>query len=313
MKQTLPKTDKEEKTEHLAIKNAGCSPLLDDCYVFDMAMGMKIIISRQAKGKKIDAESLYDIMSNEAVEELSEYMRTYTDVPIFVNTIHGKALVIPSLAPSCALGVMIFATFKTDNLYRIAVRYGYKVKASHELTDGKRCRLNNRCMKFEEQSIALLDMLERSFSGTAVGQLVTGDITDMLIKRIQDLAYYNAYPARVICENPVFALSDFDFSNFTAFVLVCILIARNSAKKSEITFTLESCESDICVLAAIPKGRMLQKDERALEKFKYIAAQNNMLFDCCKADRTLYVRFCPHPLDWALLGFKSQDIDEEEE
>ncbi len=293
--------------------DASASVLLDSCYVFDIAVGAKFVISRDFKEKALRAESLYDIMTENGVHELLEYMKSYTDIPIFVSTTLGKALVVPSLAPSCALGVMIFASFKTDHLYRIAMRGGFRVKASRELTEGKRCRLNKSCLKFSEQSHALLQSLDACFSDTARNQLLTGDITDKLCGRIRMLSCYNAYPACVVCREKIVAVSDFDFSIFTAFVLVCILMARRTAPKARISFLLDMADDGIYVTAKIPAKRLPCREEKCLDKFKHIATQNNMPFECFRTEGELIVRFSPHPFDWAVLGFKSQDGEEENE
>ena len=94
--------------------------ILDECYVFDISNGGLFIAQRAYSENNLVGKSIYDIMSAEAVEEMVAHLMSYTDVPMFVSTSRGIAIAVPSLVPSCSLGVLVFAVGKTGDVFRAA-------------------------------------------------------------------------------------------------------------------------------------------------------------------------------------------------
>ena len=76
-------------------------------------------------------------MSAESVEEMVAHLMSSTDVPMFVSTSRGIAIAIPSLVPSCSLGVLVFAVGKTDDVFRASRANRLSVKYARSLITHK--------------------------------------------------------------------------------------------------------------------------------------------------------------------------------
>ena len=111
--------------------------ILDECYVFDISNGGLFIAQRAHAENSLVGKSIYDIMSAESVEEMVAHLMSYTDVPMFVSTSRGIAIAIPSLVPSCSLGVLVFAVGKTDDFFRAARANRLSVKYARSLITHK--------------------------------------------------------------------------------------------------------------------------------------------------------------------------------
>ncbi len=285
--------------------------ILDNCYVFDFASGCRFIARRALHSHQIGGKSIYDIMSREGAEEMLAHLMSHTDVLMFVKTSLGPAVVVPSLVPSCSLGVLVFATWDTDDVFREARAGRMKVAFSRELTAGRTIRHTKSSIKNAERSALLLSRLREAFAGTHERQLVSGNITSRLEERIYALSYYVGCPVGIVCEQPIIAVGDFDLSLFVAFTAITLMCARDVAPLREASVALENNDYGISVRVSMVTAGQHKKKLKGVEDFRALADRKRMLFEYLWDPEIIHIRFSPIAKDWSFLEVKSpNDISE---
>ena len=281
--------------------------ILDNSYVFDIAEGGVFIARRAVSSRRDIGKSVYDIMSREGAEEMIAHLMSHTDVLMFVKTVLGPAIVVPSLVPSCSLGVLVFDTQDTEDVFRAARVNKMRAAYSRELIAGRCIRNTKSSLKNAERSALLISRLYEVFAGTHTDQLVSGDITSLLEERIYALSYYVGCPVSVVCDRPIVSVGDLDFSLFVVFVLISLMCARDISPLRDATVTIENNDYGLSVRINIVSEKQSKEKITPIESFRALAYRKRMLFECHWETEGIHTRFSPLSKDWSLLEVKSPD------
>lgn len=281
----------------------------DDIYVFDMADFCRIVTARELHKDRNMGESIYDIMTQEGIYEMLEYSKTYTDIPMLVKTAYGPALLIPSIVPSTSLLVLSYISVGGENLYKYCKDNGASVRYSSELdTAGINAdfEMPDAVSRYCER---YLQRIENAFKNVASGKLLSGDITLLLEERIYALSYYAGCSVSILCEEPIIAYGEFDFSMFVAFVFALMLTARRFSNKKEMALTLENKSYGTAILVSMATQGNKVYDSDELRVINAIADKRRRFFEHMCDDFISHIRFSPVSKDWSYLEIKSPSAE----
>ncbi len=238
MATSIPKNEyRPNNSQHTM--NADCDTQIhEDIYAFDLTLGCRYIAFRTQNKRRNMGRSIYDIMTPSGAEELLAHMMSTPKVPMFVKTVHGTALVLSTLVPSCSTGLLIYAHIDSDILYRICRRCGIRASYSSELTVGKRCRITKYCLQNEELCLLYMSTYMRIFSDKLCDCALTGNLTQLLCMQISELSRFVGCPASIDCRGDIIAYSDFDMSMFTFLILLVLMNARMFSTDGKATIVL---------------------------------------------------------------------------
>ena len=277
----------------------------DDIYVYDIADFCKLISTRELHKRRDMGESIYDIMSTDGVLEILDYVKTYTEIPLLVKTVHGVALIIPSLVPSTSLFVLSYVSVGGERLYAYCKQSGASVCYSGELEREELSENTALPRSLEQYCERYLCRIAAAFEGTARGQLLEGDITNILEERIYAISYYAGCSASVLSAEPIVAFGEFDFSLFTAFVFCFMIVARRYSRRNELALVLENKSFGISVMASMSvKGRQIC-DCAEIREFTTITDRKRGFFEYMCDGAVAHMRFSPVAKDWSYLNIKS--------
>ncbi len=292
--------------------NVSISEIYDDRCIFDLSRGCKIIVSCADKAYRKMGETIYDVMGIDEAEELRQYLLEYGELPMAVSTDFGIAIAIPWLAPSSSLGILIFPYVGGAELCRVARRKGWKLKLSSAVS-AMGLRSSKRSYAEEDTCVRHWELIHEAlspYSSLSNDRLPSGDITAMLEDRVYALSYYTCCPAGLVCHDAVEEFGTFDFSLFTAFVLVFMMCARIVSGRSEISVSFESNSIGTVIRMSFTVAKRKGSKIVGVDDFRTLAMRKNLFFEYMVGDGVAHVRFSPISPDWALLGLKSPDPSE---
>ena len=179
---------------------------LDSCMVFNMSKGTRLVASRMRTGA-VPPASLKEIMDADELAYLTEYLGSYAERPIAVNTSLGWAIVIPVLYPSTSLCVLSIADIGGENFLRVAKIGGWDIALSPSAARRQLRRTGIR-EGHAEQSKRLWDMLNECFApfDAAVGF----SPYDILKSRALAITDYVSRRARITLDESLFVSEELD-------------------------------------------------------------------------------------------------------
>ncbi len=274
---------------------AESAPIYEDLYAFDITLGCRYIACRTQSTKRSMGKSIYDIMTPVGAEELLSHMTGKSHAPMFVKTVHGTALVICSLVPSCSVGLLIYTQANADILYRICRRCGVASLYSRELVKSRRCRITEHFLQNEECCLSLMSRYMRVLSTKLCNRMLTGNLTQLLEQQIYELSYFVGCPVSLDCKNNLLAYSDFDIGMFTALILLVLMNARMFSTDGRVSICLHT-KNRVPFIKFSMKLRDGELEHLpSFEALCFTAHRKSMPYDFCREDGMLSGELSPLP------------------
>lgn len=290
-----------------------CKRHLGDLYVFDLAVDCRMVSWRAPEGKRVKEECFSAWLEPREREALPGYLTGYGENAILLRTRYGAAMLLPMPAPAASLFAVFVPSLPERKWLPLAAsgRYGdFRVDGSCAAEAGKRgCRVTE---EEEEDFGTFCDELFACFEGLVSPKRVEpgSRIDDRLCGRLWALSSFVGCPVRLIRCDVIRDFGEFDFSLYTAFLLVCLCMVRRYADDRTAEVALEAHRYGGAVaLRFSASGLRSANDVREIATLESIAERKNMLFERSAAGGTVSLRFSPMNKDWSYLGLKAPELD----
>lgn len=289
-------------------QNVRDSKMFYNYHIFDISDGCSFIAERITDKSRPLGSGLYDIMSDDQVMETVAHATSYTEIPLFVNTTRGVAMMLPHLAPCSSLGVLIFPHFGGDHLFRIYKHMGWRAKFGIG-TDGLSVRYSKNCTKYTPFAEELNDRIHSALDWTvsAFATDLCGDITPHLENRVYAMSYFTGCPVGLTCNESINVLGEFDFPMFTAFLLIMSAIVCDVSPTGECAIALSKPDHEVEIRADFITDDNDVRNHPSAAAIKRIVDRKRMCIVPFAADNMVHCKFYPTVKDWSILGIKSPD------
>ncbi len=291
-------------------QNQSIGDIAEEIYLFDISAGCTFFASTRRKRREYLGKSLYDVMSEEGVDELVEYLMSYGEKPIFVKTSDKISLVIPSTVPAASIGVFM-PCFKSKSEFRAFLRkYRFDAVCSRELCG----ELGNTFLKAYSKNIADTGktLLENPFERLKDEHFAVGDISEMLERYVLLLSRFTGCGVRTYFKETIFAHMEVDMSLYVAFVMSAMLIALEISTQRSVTFIYDTDDYGVHVQASMPIKGSAPETIPTVDSFRMITDRKHMPLDYFPTDGIIHIRFCISIFDLAILGLKSPEAEQAE-
>lgn len=275
-------------------------------HIFDISDGCSFVAEKITDGSRPLGDSLYSIMPPELISETVSHMKSYTEIPMFVRTDRGIALLLSHLVPCASLGILIFPYFGGDRLLRIYKHKRWGV-AYGTGTETISVRYSKNCVKYTPLAETLYERISSAFGWTtsAFATDMCGDITSCLEDRIYAMSYFTGCPVGIVCNEPIKVVAEFDFPMFTVFLLIMSTVVCRVSPNNELSVTLSKSDDEVEIrIDFVSNGRALSRDI-SLQALKRIMDRKRMCIVPFGQDNIANYKFYPTVRDWSLLGIKS--------
>lgn len=158
-------------------------------FLFDISSGCRFFANRVTYKCPEVGESLYDIMSDESIDELITHLTSFSEAPIFVLTKLGVAIVLPHLVPCSSFGILVLPHFDGSYLYRIFKHKKWDAVYSKEV-DALPSLYSSNSKRYTADAELLYDRIHAAFD-RVVGNpalLLRDNITAHLEERVYALS-----------------------------------------------------------------------------------------------------------------------------
>ena len=285
---------------------------LGDLYVFDLAVDCRMVSWRAPEGKRVKEECFSAWLELREREALPGYLTGYGENAILLKARYGAVMLLPMPAPAASLFAVFMPALPEQKWLPLAAsgRYGdFCVDVSCASEAGKRGR---RGTEEEEDFVTLCNELSACFDGLVYPQRVEpgSRIDDRLCERLWALSSFVGCPVRLLRCDAIRNFGEFDFSLYTAFLLVCLCMVRRYADDRTAEVALEAHRYGGAVaLRFSASGLLSVQGIREIATLESIAERKNMLFERSVEAGTLSLRFSPMNKDWSYLGLKAPELD----
>ena len=316
----IPPTE-HMKTEEISTAPVGCYPRaeewmvkrhLGDLYIFDLAVDCRMVSWRAPEGKRVKEESFSAWLEPQEREALHGYLTGYGENAILLKTRYGAAMLLPMPVPAASLFAVFVPTLPERKWLPLAAsgRYGdFRVDVSCASEAGGRGR---RGTEEEKDFVTLCNELSVCFDGLVYPKRVEpgSRIDDMLCERLWALSSFVGCPVRLLRCDAIRDCGEFDFSLYTAFLLVCLCMVRRYAddRTAEVALEAHRYGGAVALRFSAP-GLLSVHGIREIATLESIAERKNMLFERSAEEGTLSLRFSPMNKDWSYLGLKAPELD----
>lgn len=277
-------------------------------HIFDISDGCSFIAEKITDGSRPLGDSLYSIMQPELISETVSHMKSYTEIPMFVRTDRGIALLLSHLVPCASLGILIFPHFGGDRLLRI-----YKHKQWDAVygagTESVPVRYSKNSIKHTPLAEMLYERISSAFGWTtsAFATDLRGDVTSYLENRIYAMSHFTGCPVGVVCNYPIEVIGEFDFPIFNVILLIMSTVVCRVCPNNELSVALSKSDDEVEIrIDFVSDGRALNRDV-SLQALKRIMDRKRMCIVPFAQDNIARYKFYPTVRDWSLLGIKSPD------
>jgi len=295
-----PDMEKEEVMRRL---------FLDRCVLFDMYFPDRTFLYRGPAAKSPEREDLMESLRPEEWQIMKEHLLRITETPLVCRAGGELCVLIPSLAGSTALALLLFPHMEEARFLRLAKRDESLFCFSPDCEPPVGCRVSARTRESLAEYEAFLREIKACFCGLEFDGVygVERDISEWLRERVRALSHFCGCPVELtMIGNPMDG-GDLDRSLLVSFLLMCLMLARNKSFKREATVILEACE-DGCLMEI--RFELNDEDKLMIPRLilMQIAAQKNIFFEESYRNSVYVLRLIPRRIDWSYLGLKQETI-----
>ena len=281
--------------------------------IFDITNCNTIVAYKRLNIKKWMpfGDSLYDIMSPENIYQLVSYLKSYTQVPMFVSTSRGIALALPHLVPSTGFGILLFPVFGGDRLLRIYrhmqwdAEYGYGVME-------RSTRLSAISAQFIPSAKAIRSLISEAFDGLTAPEAtfnMSGDVTCLLKERVTAISRFTDTPIEITCIDVLEVNGQFDFPVFTSVTLMMTTLALLTDPNNWLTVRLAMNNYEIEEGIGFSIGSPNIKSSTAFNAIKRMVNRKRIDLISYWDSATPYFKLYPTIKDWSVLGIKQPSLE----
>lgn len=273
-------------------------PVRDSCFVFDMSRRGRLVACRTGRITQ-SPRGIGDIMSEDELSALEEYLMSYDERPMIVSTLFGWALAISWMFPSTSLCILSVADIGGEAFFRVASKEGWDVALSPSAAK-RRFRITGIREGHREESRRLWLSLSVCFAPICHERDVACELRD----RALAIAAYVSREARVSVDKLISVPDEIDAPLYVAFLLLLMLGGKASAACECAKISVSDRERGIEAVIIEQTGR---RGARIFELLSEICGRSNAPFEYFCEDGRVYSRIVPLRRDWAYLGIKSPE------
>ena len=281
--------------------------LIYDYCVFDITDCYSIVAHRQAKRKKNIpfGASLYDLMSAEAIAELSAHVKSYTHTPMFVLTSQGIALALPDLVPCSSFGILLFPLFGGDRLLGIFRHFHWDAVFGMGVIS-RSTRMSSICAQHAPSAEIIRSRISSAFGSliAPTAENLFGDITRELEQRIYAISHFVGIPIDLKCNVSVNVTNDFDLPVLTSVIFMMATLAYDTNIKGNIEISLSMSNGDPEVSIYFLSHVADLRHTPTLGSLRKMTDRKRMDFISFSHPYITHYKLYPVSKDWSVLGIK---------
>lgn len=303
------------ETALLSYDKAETRLFFEHCYLFDMQKQQCVVAYRAPSKDAPIPTTVSDRLTAEEWDVMEKHLMKVVEQPLICRCGGELCILVPSLAGSASLGLLIFPHMEEERFLCLARRDAdfFAFAPGCEPPTGCRSSAKTRAMLPQYEAIlrdircCLCNLLPTSPYG------VERDIGERLAALVADLSSFCGCPVRLAQNGPLLDHGDLDVSLLTAFLLMSLLMARRISRdrRAEVILTQsrEGCSATVRFAMAEDEQDYWLEHSTLSE----IANQKNLLFEAGYADGLCELRLLPMRVDWSYLGLKQRRLEEVEQ
>ncbi len=297
------------KTVYVTCDDINNRIISDNCYVFDVTRGSRIVAKRSSGDSPAIGDCFSNLLNINEREILKDYVVAFEPRPLLLDTSIGYAIIYGNLYPTSLICPAVFPMADKNAVLRAAMsgKYGEFFIPSAPRSFGKAGRKD---IVAGEALAALHEMCGNCLSNNFFSKYSENvNIADLLIERVCNLAVFSGCAVKCLSEESIMCKASFDMPLFTAFILLSFLLCRRMAKRREAVVTLENIsEGPAACVEFEPLPDMSEDIIPEVSTISGITDRLNMIFERSCTRELIRLKLCPVRKDWSYLELKSPAV-----
>ena len=275
----------------------------DELYLLDMTCDCEVVGARASHSRLRLGDRPLEELSDDERSIVESHLLNYGSRPYLTELGGSAVLLIPSLAASGSLGIMMKTDIDGCLFLKLARYCGFETEVSEDILKRPLGRLGKLGREKSGIIHSISEELERGF-----GEIREKDIADRIRKRAEGMSYLTGAPIGLKLSEKLDDCGPFDEDLLCAGLLLFLLLARRVSRTRGLDVWIENKERlGLTVSAEIVSDTEPDDLMPEIITLKSIAYRKNVFFDFSINDGEINISFSPSVKEWSYLELKAPD------